>query len=237
MGVSEGSKAVEATRRMVKGCDGCSLRCEVKAPVPMYGRKQARYLFIGEAPGATEDDTGIPFIGGAGKLLRRAVAKNGIHQRDVAYTNVVHCRPPKNRTPRASEVEACRHNLLAEMAVVEATVVVLCGATAFNVFRPDLQISHHHSTPMMIEDGRVAIGMIHPAAALRQKHFEKVIWSVVAQAKMRATKGLMIDWPDTCVLCGDEADEADTMGVFYCHKHRSRMESWRNMGSQMGLLV
>ena len=226
------SGPLEAVQQMVRGCEACHLRGGCVGPVPVEGRVQARYLFVGEAPGRNEDEQGRPFIGGAGKLLREVVRRAGVFSREVAYTNVVRCRPEKNRTPVQGEVEACRHNLAMEMAVMQARVVVLVGATAFNVFRPDLQVSKHHSIPMMLSEGRVAVGCVHPAAAMRQPAMERDVERAVKEAKKRAVKGVMADWPEGCVVCGGEGAYADSMGVFYCAGHEWKRDRWRESGRQ-----
>src|SRR5690606_37479063 len=88
----------------------CCTRCELAAGrtrvVKGVGPKRARVLFLGEAPGASEDRAGEPFVGSAGRLLDRLLERAGLERSDIYITNVVACRPPKNRTPRVSEVRA-----------------------------------------------------------------------------------------------------------------------------------
>ena len=228
---------LDIIRKTVRDCRACHLVEQCNGPVALSGRAQATYLVVGEAPGRNEDEQGEPFVGGAGRLLRKQLAQAGIFQREVAYTNVVRCRPPDNRTPYSSEIEACWHNLLVEMAAVEARIVLLAGATALNVFRPDLQISKHSGRPMMLDEGRVGLGVMHPAAAMRQPGLEKYIERVVRDAKKRAVKGLWVDWPDDCVVCGEDGEVADSMGVFYCAGHESKRDAWRGKVARQRALV
>jgi len=95
------------------------------------GNPQARLLLIGEAPGAQEDAQGLPFVGKAGQLLDRMLESVGLQSdRDVYICNVIKCRPPDNRRPTPAEMAACRPWLLQQIALVEAPLILLVGATA-----------------------------------------------------------------------------------------------------------
>lgn len=213
----------EAVRGKVRGCRDCHLRDGCKQPVPFSGSVGAKYLFLGEAPGAREDEEGVPFIGGAGKLLKDVVAKSGIHSRHVAYSNIVRCRPEGNRTPYPAEMEACRVNLELEIAAIGPKVMVLCGATPLSVFRPDMKVTHHRGTPFMVGDV-VALPTFHPAFVLRQQWAEKYLRADVAQARVRVERGRFVGWPDTCMVCGDEMEIYDTMGVALCERHTHKAD-------------
>jgi DNA polymerase len=91
----------------------------------------ARLMVIGEGPGAQEDATGLPFVGRAGRLLDQMLASVGLDsERDAYICNVVKCRPPDNRKPTAQEMAACAPWLAVQIAAVDPTVILLCGATA-----------------------------------------------------------------------------------------------------------
>src|SRR6187551_2686518 len=92
----------------VRGCPLCKLSKTRTHAVPGDGNHSAKILFVGEAPGKKEDEEGKPFVGQAGRILDEALSKAGIKRSEVYITNVVKCRPPKNRRPEEDELSACR---------------------------------------------------------------------------------------------------------------------------------
>jgi len=94
------------------------------------GNPQARLMFIGEAPGAEEDQQGEPFVGAAGQLLNRLLERLGLKRAEVYITNVAKCRPPNNRNPDAEEIAACRPFLVQQIQAVRPRVIVTLGAVA-----------------------------------------------------------------------------------------------------------
>jgi uracil-DNA glycosylase family 4 len=131
-------------------------------------RKNVKVMVIGEAPGAQEDKRGVPFIGDSGRILRGELQKNDLLE-DTYITNLVKCRPPKNRTPTATEIKACRHYLDDEIAELKPTYVVTAGVPATKtLFRGRAKINQFHGE--VIENPKVSyIGMpiFHPAYTLR----------------------------------------------------------------------
>jgi DNA polymerase len=109
------------------------------------GKKGAKYLVIGEAPGKTEDHEGIPFVGDAGRKLDQLLALAKIDINDCYITNVCKCRPPHNRTPTKKEIRACLPWLLAEIRAVGAEMVITLGGTPLNLFT-NQGISKLHGT-------------------------------------------------------------------------------------------
>lgn len=110
-------------------CRDCVL-CEGRTNVVVWrGRLDARVLFVGEGPGADEDARGEPFVGRSGKLLDRWIQELGLGD-DWCITNIVRCRPPENRKPKAEEMEACWKHLQAFLAFAQPRVVVAVGKTA-----------------------------------------------------------------------------------------------------------
>jgi DNA polymerase len=132
--------------------------------VPGEGNPAARVMFVGEAPGATEDALGRPFVGRAGKLLDELIGEAGLAREDVWITNVVKARPPKNRDPKAGEVAHCMPWLQRELAAIRPALVVPLGRHALKHFAPAAKIADVH--------GRVVPGapdlfpLYHPAAAM-----------------------------------------------------------------------
>ncbi len=134
--------------------------------VPGEGNPDAAVMLVGEAPGATEDEQGRPFVGRAGKLLEELLAEAGLEREDVYITNVVKARPPANRDPKRDEVAHHMPWLEAELALVQPHLVVPLGRHALAHFTDDAKISEVHGTEMD-ERGRSLFPMYHPAAALR----------------------------------------------------------------------
>jgi uracil-DNA glycosylase family 4 len=120
----------------VRSCRLCPLhRLRTKA-VPGEGNRSADLMFVGEAPGRDEDAQGRPFIGRAGKLLRKIIAAMKFREEDVYITNVVKCRPPENRTPHRDEVSACSPFLVRQIELIRPRVIVTLGKSPTEFFSP-----------------------------------------------------------------------------------------------------
>lgn len=114
------------------------------------GNPDADIVFIGEAPGKNEDQTGKPFVGAAGKFLDEMLASVDLQRQDVYITNIVKYRPPNNRDPLPDEKAAFLPYLQAQLEVIMPKVVVTLGRHSMNCFLPDLQISRIHGQPKRI---------------------------------------------------------------------------------------
>jgi DNA polymerase len=136
--------------------------------VPGDGPAVAEVVFVGEAPGASEDKAGRPFVGSAGRLLEGLLEDAGLRREDVYITNVVKARPPKNRDPRKDEVAHHMPWLEAELDALSPRVVVPLGRHALGHFAPELKISEAHGQPVE-RDGRLIFPWFHPAAALHNQ--------------------------------------------------------------------
>lgn len=108
------------------------------------GSVDADIMFIGEAPGKKEDETGKPFIGAAGKFLDEMLASIGLERSDVYITNIVKYRPPNNRDPKPEEKNQFFPYLLKQLEVIQPKIIVPLGRHSMNVFLPDLRISEVH---------------------------------------------------------------------------------------------
>lgn len=118
-------------RQAVAGCTACPLSQARKQTVFGTGDKAASWLFIGEGPGAREDELGEPFVGQAGKLLDNMLQAIGLKRdQDVYIANIVKCRPPGNRNPQPLEAEQCRPYLLRQIALVQPRLIVALGKVA-----------------------------------------------------------------------------------------------------------
>ena len=142
--------------------------------VPGEGSPTADVVLIGEAPGASEDKSGRPFVGNAGKLLDRLLEEAGLRRDDVFITNVVKARPPGNRDPKADEVAHHLPWLEAQLEVLQPKLLVPLGRHALNRFAPDVKITETHGH-VLERDGRALFPMFHPAAALRNPRLRETL--------------------------------------------------------------
>jgi uracil-DNA glycosylase family 4 len=117
-------------RKEMDDCRRCKLWKTRTLLVFGVGNPEARLMFIGEAPGAEEDQQGEPFVGEAGKLFNRILNKMEISRQEVYITNVVKSRPPRNRNPEAEEIAACRPFLLKQIQAIRPRIIVTLGAVA-----------------------------------------------------------------------------------------------------------
>jgi DNA polymerase len=133
------------------------------------GNIDAEIVFIGEAPGKNEDETGLPFVGAAGKFLNEMLSGAGIDRSDVFITNIVKYRPPNNRDPLPEEKKAFWPYLVRQLDVIQPQIVVTLGRHSMEYFLPNQKISVIHGQPKRISFGEnklVIVPLYHPAAAL-----------------------------------------------------------------------
>ncbi len=160
-------------------CTKCALRPGCKQVVPGAGSADAEILFIGEAPGQKEDETGEPFVGAAGKFLNEMLASIKLKREDVYIANVVKCRPPQNRDPLPEEVATCWPWLLAQINIIRPKLIVTLGRHSMERFLPNFKISQIHGKAMrreIPELGRqVFYTLYHPAAALYNGSMREVL--------------------------------------------------------------
>ncbi|HTK03223.1 MAG TPA: uracil-DNA glycosylase [Alphaproteobacteria bacterium] len=134
------------------------------------GNTEAKILCIGEGPGRTEDQMGLPFVGQAGKLLDKLLILAGLERKKVFITNVVHHRPPENRDPLPNEIEAYGKYLDEIIKIMKPKVIITLGRFSMAKFLPNVFISGVHGQKFDVEfQGQklVVIPMYHPAASLR----------------------------------------------------------------------
>jgi DNA polymerase len=164
-----------------KECRGCELYKDATQTVFGQGRKSARLMLVGEAPGDREDKEGEPFVGPAGRLLDRALEEVGIERSEVYVTNAVKhfkWKPRGNRrlhqTPRAREIEACKPWLQAEVQAVGPEAVLAMGATAArSLFGPKVKVTKDRGRPLESPLAPVAAVTIHPSAILRLRDHDE----------------------------------------------------------------
>jgi uracil-DNA glycosylase len=159
--------ALEDLHREIRNHHGCGFEsCQAATNlVPGEGSAVAEVMLVGEAPGASEDAQGRPFVGRAGQLLDELLGEAGLDREHVFITNVVKARPPGNRDPRAAEVAHWMPYLEAQLALIQPRLVVPLGRHALAHFGPRAKISEVHGT-LVFERGRALFPLYHPAAAL-----------------------------------------------------------------------
>ncbi|MEA3248028.1 MAG: uracil-DNA glycosylase, partial [Gemmatimonadota bacterium] len=121
---------LDAVAEAVAACRLCGLHATARNPVPGEGNPEAKFVCVGEAPGATEDETGRPFVGAAGQLLTKILAAIDFKREDVFICNVLKHRPPGNRNPAPDEIAACSPYLLQQLAILRPRVILALGTFA-----------------------------------------------------------------------------------------------------------
>jgi len=157
----------EVLEKECKNCRECSL-CETRKNVVFgVGRRDAEVLFIGEGPGASEDEQGEPFVGRAGHLLDDMLAIIGLERKDVYIANIVKCRPPQNRDPLGVEQDACIGWLRRQTALMRPKIIVCLGRiAAMKIIKEDFKITREHGQ-WFEKAGVQMMAVYHPAALLR----------------------------------------------------------------------
>lgn len=161
-------------RAEIAQCKKCPLASGRKNTVPGEGPQDAEIMFIGEGPGFYENEQGLPFVGQAGKFLDELLASAGLKRENVFITNVVKCRPPGNRDPEPSELEACASFLDRQIATIEPKVIVTLGRHSMGKYIPNAKISSIHGKSAWVK-GQLIVAMYHPAAGLHQPKLKSVI--------------------------------------------------------------
>jgi DNA polymerase len=129
--ISDPVKALRIIREDLGDCTRCPLHKQGRKQIVFgVGNPEAELMFVGEGPGADEDEKGEPFVGRAGQLLNNMIKAMGITRESVYIANIVKCRPPGNRTPEREECETCTPFLMRQISVVKPKVMVALGATA-----------------------------------------------------------------------------------------------------------
>jgi len=179
-------ESLELLKEEIIGCKKCDLCKTRKNSVPGKGNKNAEVIFVGEAPGRTEDVNGEPFVGSAGKKLTTALENAGLTRDMVYITNIVKCRPPENRKPTEMETNQCQMYLKNEFSLIKPKIVCLLGNTAYKTILGGGEISKNHGK-LVQKDGFSYFITFHPAAVIYNqklvKDFENDIKKIVKLLK------------------------------------------------------
>lgn len=150
-----------------KSCQKCELSQTRTNVVFGSGSREARLMFVGEAPGEKEDLSGVPFVGAAGKLLDKYLYAVGIEREDVFIANMLKCRPPKNRDPKESEQDLCIEYLREQVRLIKPKLIVCLGRiSAKRLIKEDFMITKEHGI-FFEKNGFTICAVYHPSALLR----------------------------------------------------------------------
>jgi uracil-DNA glycosylase family 4 len=176
-------RTLEEIAAHVASCTRCPLYSTATNPVPGEGSATADFMCVGEAPGATEDETGRPFVGAAGQLLTKILAAIELRREDVYIVNVLKHRPPGNRNPRPEEVQACSPYLIRQIELIRPKVILALGTfaaqtlleTKLSIGKLRNQIHRYYGVPLIVT--------YHPAALLRNPSWKRPAWEDVKLAR------------------------------------------------------
>ena len=165
---------LDEIRLQVTSCTKCDL-CKTRTnAVPGKGGAKSKIVFIGEAPGRTEDLRGEPFVGAAGKKLTAMLEKHGIARDAVYITNVVKCRPPNNRVPTEEERRSCIGYLESEIEAITPQIICVLGNTASNSVLGQGEITKNHGQ-LIERNGRRYFLTFHPAAIIYNQELGSIM--------------------------------------------------------------
>lgn len=181
-------------REELGDCQRCKLSRGRKTLVYGVGNPDAALVFVGEGPGADEDEQGEPFVGKAGQLLTRMIEAMGYARDDVYICNVVKCRPPGNRNPEPDEIAACEPFLKKQLGAIRPQVIVALGKFAAQcLLRDETPITRLRGT-FRVYEGIQLMPTFHPAYLLRDPSKKKEAWEDL-KAVLAALKGMGFDPP------------------------------------------
>jgi DNA polymerase len=167
----------------VRDCTKCALHATRTQTVFGVGNRAARWLFIGEAPGADEDRQGEPFVGRAGQLLNAMIAALGLKREEVFICNVLKCRPPNNRDPQADEVEQCEPYLVRQIELIRPKLIVALGRhAAHSLLKTDLALARLRNQRLSYHDIPLVV-TYHPAYLLRTPSDKRKAWDDLRRAR------------------------------------------------------
>ena len=169
---------------MIKICNKCDISLKRKNIVNGSGNPNANIMFIGESPGYYEDRSGLPFVGKSGEMLDKYLYLFNLNRDDIYITNIIKCRPPRNRVPTFREISNCMGYLRKEIISINPKIIVLLGTTALRVYFNNFNLYMYQYAGKIYKVGnRYVIPMYHPSHLLRNtnakiptfRYFEKLM--------------------------------------------------------------
>ncbi|GIS69058.1 MAG: DNA polymerase [Chloroflexota bacterium] len=179
MVISEYESLVNKIKTCVQ-CDLCKTRTNA---VPGQGSLTSKIMFVGEAPGAREDEVGLPFVGAAGNVLSGMLELIGLSRQEVYIANIIKCRPPNNRDPSPHEIDQCWKYLDKQIDLINPDLIVTLGRHSFGNFFPGELISQARGTPRNW-NGRTIFPVYHPAATLHNPRLKPILEEDFRKMKM-----------------------------------------------------
>lgn len=165
---------IQKIRSSVIECTKCNLCKTRQNAVPGKGNEYSDVVFVGEAPGRSEDKKGEPFVGAAGKKLTEALEFAGISRDSVYITNIIKCRPPKNRVPKQQERDACMGYLESELKIIKPKIICIMGNTAYHSLLGGSEITKNRGK-IIKKDEKSFFLTIHPAATIYNQDLLKYL--------------------------------------------------------------
>jgi len=175
--VIDPAQALRVIREDLGDCTRCRLHKQGRKQIVFeVGNPNAELMFIGEAPGADEDQQGEPFVGRAGQLLNNMIKAMGLRREDIYIANIIKCRPPGNRTPERDECETCSPFLMRQIAAIKPKVIVALGAVAAKTLLAiNAPMSEFRGRWFDFRGTKLAV-TYHPAFLLRDPRQKKEAW-------------------------------------------------------------
>ena len=167
-------KKLQKIKKQVTQCTKCELSKTRNNSVPGKGNFKSDVIFVGEAPGKNEDMNGEPFIGIAGKKLTIALENAGITRDKVYITNIVKCRPPKNRVPTTTEKNTCQNYLEKEIDIIKPKIICILGNTAFSSLLNGNEITKFRGK-IAKKNNQLYFLSVHPAATIYNQKLISVL--------------------------------------------------------------
>jgi DNA polymerase len=174
--VKPDNRSWDELEKQAKACTQCRLAKTRTEVVFGSGSRTAQLMFVGEAPGADEDEQGLPFVGRAGQLLTKIIEAMGIKREDVYIANCLKCRPPENRPPQPDEINACNSFLLRQVALIKPKVICALGKhAAQTLLRTETPIGELRGN-FFDYHGVKLMPTYHPAYLLRNPAEKATVW-------------------------------------------------------------
>jgi uracil-DNA glycosylase len=230
LSASERREALKEVLAQARSCTRCpELAATRKSVVFGAGNADAELMFVGEAPGASEDEQGVPFVGRAGQLLNTLLEEIGLAREEVFIANTLMCRPPGNRDPQPLELDNCHEYLLRKVELIQPSVICTLGNFSTKLLRGDpTGITRLHGQPEVIVLGARAVRLYpiyHPAAALYTPRMLETLREDFHKLPALLAQGppeqpLLEEVPEAleetqaAVGAGAPAPDADQLGLF-----------------------
>ena len=186
------AKNLELLKKSIINLKNCNLKKNAKNIVFCDGNPKSRIMIIGEAPGANEDEEGLPFVGRAGMLLDKMLAAINLDRKKVYVSNIINYRPPDNRKPTEEEIKQYLPFISKHIEIINPKILVLLGSTAMNaLIGKDVVISKMRGKWIEKKFGNCKTSVIvtfHPAFLMRQPAQKKMAWIDLKMIRDKITK-------------------------------------------------